>query len=226
MEYKQFKFELKAVDEEGTFSGYASTFGPPADSYGDIIEEGAFKRTLAHRKGKVALLDMHDPRRRAGVVYLEEDAKGLKVSKGVLNRASEVGAALHSDLLFYQQHGLPMEMSIGFDAVKRDLADGVRHLKEIKLWEVSLVTPAFAANPRAGVAGAKAVEDGRGLEERIAALESQAAALLDAIGVLDPAGCKDAGDSLDNGLPGDGDAKALEPLAGLASEMMRWAREH
>jgi hypothetical protein len=50
------------------------------------------------------------------------------------------------------------EMSIGYDPVTFDYdADtGIRHLREVKLWEVSLVT--WAMNPEALVTGYKATD--------------------------------------------------------------------
>ena len=44
-EYKSFKFELESADESGEFSGYAAVFGNK-DSGGDIIEKGAFSKTI------------------------------------------------------------------------------------------------------------------------------------------------------------------------------------
>ena len=45
-EYKTVQFKVVATDEEtGIFEGYAATFTDVPDSYGDIIEKGAFKRT-------------------------------------------------------------------------------------------------------------------------------------------------------------------------------------
>ncbi len=48
LERKTIGFEIKDLDEEeGTFSGYAATFSDKPDSYGDIIDPGAFKRTIS-----------------------------------------------------------------------------------------------------------------------------------------------------------------------------------
>ena len=46
MKYKDCHFEVKAVQEDGFFSGYASVFGNE-DSYGDIVIKGAFAETIA-----------------------------------------------------------------------------------------------------------------------------------------------------------------------------------
>ena len=46
LEYKQIRFKADVLDEEqGIFEGYASVFGN-LDSGGDIVDPGAFARTL------------------------------------------------------------------------------------------------------------------------------------------------------------------------------------
>ena len=60
LERKTVKFEVKDVnEEEGTFSGYASTFSDEPDSYGDIVDPGAFKKTLKAQKGQIVSLFNH-----------------------------------------------------------------------------------------------------------------------------------------------------------------------
>ena len=54
MEHKSLKFNVKAVSEQGEFEGYASTH--KKDIYGDIVQPGAFKRTIDHNGGAVPLL--------------------------------------------------------------------------------------------------------------------------------------------------------------------------
>src|SRR3546814_3532751 len=39
---KDFGLSVKDVSDEGTFEGYASTFGGSPDSYGDVVLPGAF----------------------------------------------------------------------------------------------------------------------------------------------------------------------------------------
>ena len=45
------ELSLKADSEDGTFSGYASIFGNK-DLGGDVVEEGAFVKSLRRRKAK------------------------------------------------------------------------------------------------------------------------------------------------------------------------------
>ena len=149
-EIKTFKFEVKEVDEEeGTFTGYAATFSKIPDSYGDIIDPGAFKKTIKERNKQIKILWNHyilEPIGRP--TKLEEDEKGLyfegKLSLGV-QRAREV--------LSLMKDGVINEMSIGFNTVKERMVDGIHHLQEIKLYDISPVS--FAANPEAMITSVK-----------------------------------------------------------------------
>ena len=49
MEKKTFELEIKELTEEGKFSGYLSTFGN-VDAGMDVVEPGAFKKTLRDKK--------------------------------------------------------------------------------------------------------------------------------------------------------------------------------
>ena len=146
MEEKTFPFEVKSLDDQGTFEGYAAIFGKP-DSMGEIVEKGAFTKTL-QEKDFFPMCWYHDVRQPLGIVYLVEDEKGLKV-KGELNL--EVQAAREKYALMRQKaiRGL----SFGFNTVKDLWEGGKRILKEIKLFEVSPVT--FQAHPQALISSVK-----------------------------------------------------------------------
>ena len=80
---KEFKVQYKDVGT-GSIEGYASTWILQPDSYGDIVKQGAFTRTLAERwnggKG-IPLLwahQMHDLKSFIGKADAEEDDKGLR----------------------------------------------------------------------------------------------------------------------------------------------------
>lgn len=146
---RDFKFDLKAVGEAGTFEGFASVTGNK-DLAGDVIEPGAFKRTISHKNGKFPLLWQHDTSIPIGIVEVEEREKGL-FAKGVLNL--EVEKAREARALAAQ--GVLGGMSIGFEIPKgkSEVVGGVRRIKEVKLWEVSMVT--FPANPKATITSVK-----------------------------------------------------------------------
>lgn len=137
--------DLKASGSGWQVSGYASTFGDPPDVYGDVIQEGAFARTIQERRTKL-LLEHHTL---IGFqLDLKEDHHGLLGTWAIIDTTDGVDA--HKLLL----GGALDAMSIGYFTRDSELrSDGVRVLKDIDLFECSLV--GVPANPRAVVTGAK-----------------------------------------------------------------------
>lgn len=152
-EYKTLLFEVDEFDEEqGIFSGYASVFGN-VDDGGDIVEPGAFTKTIAEGFERVKILALHNdnwlPIGRP--LELREDVKGLFL-KG---KISDTG--MGRDVKTLLKDGVLTELSIGYDPVVFDYdSEGYRHLREVKLWEISVVT--WAMNAEATVTGYKAAE--------------------------------------------------------------------
>jgi hypothetical protein len=190
MLHKSFKFDVKELDEEtGIFEGYAATFSNVPDSYGDIIDKGAFKKSLNETGNRVKILWNHSTMEPIGIpLEMSEDSKGLyfkgKLSLGV-QRAKEV--------LSLMKDGVINEMSIGYDTITEKMDGTIRHLKEIKLWDISPVT--FAANPEAVITGVKCdfeelLKSGRVLsaqnKDKIRAALAALQALLDSAGEDEP----------------------------------------
>lgn len=151
-QYKSFALRDVSMQEDGTFEGYAAIFNN-VDSDRDLIEPGAFKRTLDHwkMKGKpVPILWQHNEKMPIGFTEsIVEDEKGLRVKGRLLldvQQAREAYALLKADVL----GGL----SIGFKTVREKWKANVRHLLELALGEYSLVT--FPANELAVVTSVKA----------------------------------------------------------------------
>lgn len=154
LKYLERPFEVKAVDEAGVFTGYGSVFGN-VDSYQEIVAPGAFSESLAAWKdaGKLPpVLWQHRSGEPIGpYLELREDTHGL-FAKGQLLvddvvRAKEARALMKAKAV----NG----MSIGF-VTREDSYDkvtGVRTLKKIDLWEISIVT--FPANPAAQISNVK-----------------------------------------------------------------------
>lgn len=148
MDYKD--FDIKRTDlESGEFIGMASPYGV-LDHGNDIVDEGAFNRTIKHKKGVVPLLWQHNHDEPIGIAELEDTKKGLTI-KGKLNM--EVQKAKEAIALLKQK--AVKGLSIGYEVVKQEFDDTIRHLKEIKLWEISVVT--FPMNPKAQVNQVKSV---------------------------------------------------------------------
>lgn len=149
-ELKAFALQVKEVDADtGRFTGYAAVFGN-RDSYGDVIEPGAFAKTIADKGGAFPVLWQHDPWEPIGTsTVMTEDDKGLYVEAEVSMEASGRGP-LAMDLL---KRKAIRGLSIGFQVVQQQMDAGLRRLTEIKLWEFSVVT--FPANELALVSGVK-----------------------------------------------------------------------
>ncbi len=159
-EIKTFQLKKLTVSEaDGTFEGYAATFGN-IDLGDDVILSGAFKRTLKNNKGKIPILDSHNQTKQIGWnLEASEDARGLYV-KGHLNL--EVQAAKEKYALLKQAAsiGARAGLSIGFRIVKADrdpAQNQIRRLKELQLIEYSVVT--FPMNPQASVTAVKYLSD-------------------------------------------------------------------
>ncbi|MEO1103432.1 MAG: HK97 family phage prohead protease [Pseudomonadota bacterium] len=144
---------LASVDADGRFCGYASLFGR-VDLSGDIVEPGAFERTLRERGAHgVGMYLEHDPGAVVGRwLLIEEDRRGLWV-EGQLG-----GTPLAIDAALRMRGGLLDGLSIGFRTVRAEEDRGarLRRLKEIDLWEVSLVKSPMLPEARAHAAGAAA----------------------------------------------------------------------
>jgi HK97 family phage prohead protease len=150
-ELKFTRLDLKRVEPDGTFEGYASLFDTE-DMGHDVIAPGAFRDSLAKRGAAgIKLLFQHDPAEPIGVwTSLKEDARGL-YARGRL--MPEVARA--REVLALMRAGALDGLSIGFRAVqgRRDARTGIRRLFKVDLWEISVVT--FPLLPEARVAHVK-----------------------------------------------------------------------
>lgn len=124
-----FGLEIKSLSAEGLFQGLASTYGN-IDLGGDVVERGAFVKTLAGGRLRPLLWQHRDP---IGTVTLTDTDAGL-LADGQL--ALDVQQAREAMALV--KAGAVRGLSIGFEAVRSDYQGDIRHLREIKLWEVSL----------------------------------------------------------------------------------------
>ena len=165
-----YPLEIREVRDDGTFTGYGSVFGN-VDAYGDSVQPGAFAKSLKNKTP--ALLWQHDSSQPIGVWEdIKEDEHGLlmrgRLLVGKVARATEARELLKA--------GAISGLSIGYVPVEWDYVkapkDGdekaqsrVRRLKEIDLWEVSLVT--FPANDAARVTGVKNLATIQDVEESL-----------------------------------------------------------
>lgn len=134
-------FNVKALGEDGSLSGYGSVFGV-VDSYQEIVAPGAFTESLKERAATKRALPMLWQHRQSEPIgkwtLAQEDEHGLYL-EGVLlkddvQQAKEAYALLKADVI--------SGLSIGY-WVRRSSYDektGIRTLLELDLDEVSIVT--------------------------------------------------------------------------------------
>ena len=164
---KHVAFEIKELDTEtGVMEGYASVFGVK-DHGGDIVESGAFTKSLEKRNGKVTLRADHERRLvgRLGYVEAKEDKTGL-FFKAHYNLRKQFAVDVLSDVKQALEADMPMGMSFGYDIIDSDYdkKTSTLHLNELELFEVSVTD--FPMNSDAGVLTAKSVLNMRPEEVR------------------------------------------------------------
>jgi hypothetical protein len=161
--------EIKAEGEGFLIEGYASVFGVK-DSDNDIVDKGAFMKTINEMGPRLSLCYQHDLYNPIGkITELKEDDYGLKFTA----RISDAEPGIKQKI----KEGILKEFSIGYSVIiyERETIEGQRpidHLKEIKLWEISLVT--LAANEYATLQGIKSMLGIESIEEefdRLIAIE-------------------------------------------------------
>lgn len=137
--------ELKDIDEKlGIVSGYGSIFDY-LDADNDIIQKGAYTRTIKNNGNRVKYLYQHDISKPIGKMReLYEDEKGL----GFVAEIPKT--TFGTEVLELMKYKVIEENSVGILPIKKEFNDdGVRMIEEVKLFEVSAVT--LAANDQAKI---------------------------------------------------------------------------
>jgi hypothetical protein len=152
MEELDFALEAKALDDDGNITGIAVGYGD-ADHGGDIVARGAVQ--LEGRKSLPMLLH-HDRTRPVGVwTEFQDQPDGLHV-KGRFS-TSRAGTEAREDV----KGGIITGLSMGFRTLKHRLEGKSRHLLQVGLHEISLVT--VPMNNRTRVISVKDILGGGGM---------------------------------------------------------------
>jgi HK97 family phage prohead protease len=146
---QRFNLQVKEIAADGSFDGILAVYND-VDLGGDSILPGAFTKTLKDHGNEVPLLWQHDTEEPIGQLTVTDSAEGLLVKGQLL---MELPMAQKAYLLLKAK--IIKGLSIGYDAIKKDVEGGVRKLKEIRLWEGSVVT--FPMNQLAMVTAIKSL---------------------------------------------------------------------
>lgn len=154
LKVRDFGFDIKAVNEDGTFNGYGSVFGV-VDSYKEVVAPGAFTESLRELEAKgrpVPVLWQHRSSEPIGAwSKLREDEHGLFGEGKILLDAGDMERRAYAHMKARTVTGL----SIGYWVRESsyDEKTGIRTLSKLDLVEISLVT--FPANDDARVEAVK-----------------------------------------------------------------------
>jgi Escherichia/Staphylococcus phage prohead protease len=147
MPISTFPFEVKQLDQEGNFEGWAATYSN-IDQGADICMPGCFAATLAAGKQRPLLLSHREP---IGIVDLSDRPQGL-FAKGKLTLAVQAARETYA----LMKDSVIGGMSIGYLTVKEAFVGGIRQLVELKVYEVSLT--ALPMNEMAVVTSVKTAQ--------------------------------------------------------------------
>ncbi|AGG07971.1 hypothetical protein B1778_04290 [Dehalococcoides mccartyi] len=154
MEKKNFRFQMKEFDEQtGNFEGIASAYRKSPDKVKDIVEPGSFTKTIQENNNGVMLtFPPHDTDSPIGIGPITDSTDGIVV-KGQILRGIQKG----EEAYLLMKAGVIRTLSIGYEAIKWEIKNGIRHLQEIKLYEIGLVPGNFAADDMAVIHNVKAM---------------------------------------------------------------------
>ncbi len=145
-----FALDLKSLNDEGAIEGLAIGYGN-LDAGGDIVARGAISASIAGRKS-IPMLLYHDQRRPVGSwTSFEEVSEGLLV-KGTFSNTAAAREARED-----AKSGALGGLSMGYKTIRHRMEGKARHLLEVALHEISLVT--IPMNDRTRVTNVKDIED-------------------------------------------------------------------
>jgi HK97 family phage prohead protease len=158
MEIKTIQYKVSDISQKTKeVKAYFSVFGN-VDLTGDIVEPGAFTKTINERgpngNNLIKHLINHDPHQQPPGVLKElgEDSKGgFFVSKLIDTRQGQ-------DLYIMYREGIIDQHSMGYDVIKAVNESDGNHIKEVRLWEVSSLY-GWAMNPEARTIDVKSADD-------------------------------------------------------------------
>ena len=137
LEFKSVFGSVNDVDTKNRIiTGYLSHFGN-RDHDDDVIDKGAFTKSINENKDNIFFLNQHDWKQPHGKFsVLKEDSKGLYFESEPL-----IDTSYSSDAIKLYAAGIVKEHSIGFTTIKAIQGENwKRTIKEVKLYEGSNVT--------------------------------------------------------------------------------------
>lgn len=161
IDYKSFGGSVTDFDFKSRIvTGYLTAFDN-VDHGGDVGLKGMFTKSINERKDSIFFLNQHNWDQPHGkFAVLNEDSKGLYFESEPL-----INTTYSDDALKLYDAGIMNEHSYGYQVIKSDFdkKQGVRYLKEVKLYEGSNTT--LGMNPDTPFTGFKSLTTLKDLEK-------------------------------------------------------------
>jgi len=152
MNEMDFPLDVKALDGDGAIEGLAAGYGN-VDYGGDVMLPGSVTKSIQGRKS-IPMLMFHDQKRPVGAwTEFQETGEGLLV-KGRFAMSTMAGKEAHA----MTKDGALGGLSVGYNTLRDRVVGKARHLIEVALHEVSLVT--IPMNSKAIITSVKDIMDG------------------------------------------------------------------
>jgi uncharacterized protein len=172
------------TNSDGTVGvrGYAAVFN--SEAHGEVVKPSAFTRTIA-QADNVRLLVNHDgvplASTKAGTMTLSTDSRGLLVDVPNLDLANPTA----QELISAMSRGDIDQMSFAFTPNDDPIIGGIRELREVRLYDVSVVTYPWYEATTVGLTGDRNMDRAL-VSMRALTAEQRAEVLADIIPDPDP----------------------------------------
>lgn len=141
---KTFSSQIKDVDQKGRVLVAANAIGN-VDSDKDRSLSGSYNKTIKENFLRVKWFLNHNTSILLGVPLEAYEKSAYLQVLGQLNLEKQVSRDIYEDYKLYAQYGRTLEHSVGVEAKKSRMVEGIREIIEWKWWEYSTVT-SFGAN--------------------------------------------------------------------------------
>ncbi len=161
--FKVVTLEVKSIDGQGVFKGYAAVFDEP-DRVDDVCLAGCFAESIAEwaDRGTFPRLKWQHFNTIGHITLWREDPKGLYVEGRIWDEgvAEEIRKAVHGDPDDETYEAPGVGMSFAFVAITEEYVDGVRKLYRVAIMDDVTIT----LRPVQGTTGITEVKGGDGSE--------------------------------------------------------------
>jgi len=138
--FKDYRSTVKDLNSKGLVTVAANAFNN-IDAQKDISLQGSFKKTIENIKN-IYWYKNHDTNETLGIITKLWESDLFLNAEMKFNLDKEISRNMYSDYKFFAENESTVKHSVGVSPVagKYELKDGVRYVKEWRLYEISSLT--------------------------------------------------------------------------------------